>query len=312
MKPKIALVFPGQGPQQPELIDRISSYSTYSQRHQELCGAVGFDPVPGAQNQDTLHDNRTSSLIMALSSVICLDTLQARGLNISNVSFFAGYSVGQWTALFAAGAIDSRTLFSTISTRAAMMDNAIHGIETGMFGIMGLSEETIRKIIEECTADTSQVWISNVNCSGNISIAGVDPHLTIAAEAMADSGARKIQRLPVSGAWHCPILKDAVSDFGRYIQGICFSSPKAPIIENVHAKELPTSERIRRESLEQHLWKPVLWKQTILHLIENGVQQCIEVGYGDMLSKFGFFIDRSCAHSPVLTSQAGFVFPKTL
>jgi [acyl-carrier-protein] S-malonyltransferase len=259
-----------------------------------------------------LHDNRISSLIMALSSVVCLDTLQAEGLKISNISFFAGYSVGQWTALFAAGTIDSRALFSTISTRAAMMDKAIHGIKTGMFGIMGLSEDSIRKIIEECTDDTPQVWISNVNCSGNISIAGVDPHLTLAAEAMEYSGARKIQRLPVSGAWHCPILKDAASDFGRYMQSIHFLTPKAPIIENVHAKELPSSEINRRESLEQHLWKPVLWKQTILHLIENGVQQCIEVGYGDMLSKFGFFIDRSCAHSPVLTSQTGFVLPKTL
>jgi acyl transferase domain-containing protein len=103
---------------------------------------------------------------------------------------------------------------------------------------------------------------------------------------------KKLLRLAVSGAWHCPILTDAEVEFGKYLEGIEFRAPDCPIVDNVTGEWLPTNDAQLRVTLARHISHPVYWEHGIKSLIARGCNECIEMGYGKHLAKFGFFIDR--------------------
>jgi [acyl-carrier-protein] S-malonyltransferase len=140
------------------------------------------------------------------------------------------------------------------------------------------------------------VWVSNYNCVGQYTLAGTADAVAAAERALAELKPRKMARVPVSGAWHSPLLAEAHARFHAYLAAVPLAPPAVPVVDNVTGAWLPTERTALDRHLARHLDHPVLWEQGIKTLLAKGARRFVEIGYGNVLTKFGFFIDRSVEH----------------
>jgi [acyl-carrier-protein] S-malonyltransferase len=110
---------------------------------------------------------------------------------------------------------------------------------------------------------------------------------------------QKLVDIPTAGAWHCALLDPVVSDFRNYLDGLIFAAPSVAVMDNVTGASLPSDPGRLRDHLALHLSRPVMWEACIRNLVEMGARSCLEVGYGDMLTRFGFFVNRDISHKAI-------------
>lgn len=280
-----AFCFPGQGPQEAKLVRELVTFANWPEYRNVAQQVTGLS-VEALLNLDDdaclaeLQKNEVASLITVLHSVCSLDLFRF----ISRPSFLTGYSVGQFVALYAAGYFGLRELLNLVWQRSCLMNEANSKAPGRMAAIIGLPPEQVETLIEDL-----KISISNYNARGQYTIAGRLDQVETAVERSIAQGAHKSVLINVEGAWHSPHMQSAAEPFARLLDEVEFCRPQTPVVDNVTGKVF--SGNIR-EQLIRHLYQPVQWEAGIRQLISAGVTDFIEVGYGNMLSKFGFFISR--------------------
>ena len=291
-----ALLFPGQGSHSLEMLDGIESSPTFDDKYQIVKDVLKSDPLKKLRNGNDsyLNQNNVSSILTVLSSAVSLDILlETEG---EYPAKYAGYSVGQWVAIYASGSINFETLVEIVEKRSHYMDQCFNEISGGMLAVIGLKEDHIEHICNELRMNGEQVYISNYNCEGQYSIAGTVKAIHLAYDLLQSKNPKKILIIPVSGAWHCPLLNQAEKSFYNFIDKYSFKVQENQIIDNVNGEYLPTSRKFLVKQVSKHISSSVKWKDGIKTLLNDGIDTFIEVGFGNMLTKFDFFIDRSVKH----------------
>lgn len=186
----------------------------------------------------------------------------------------AGHSLGEFSALVAAGAMSFEDGLKLVSQRALAMQKACEMQESTMAAILGLDDEVVEKV---CTEIDEVVVPANYNCPGQLVISGSIEGINQAVEKLKEAGARRALVLPVGGAFHSPLMEPAREELQAAIENTAFKTPNYPIYQNVDAKPTTDAATIKTNLIAQ-LTSPVRWTQTMLNMIADGVDSFVEVG----------------------------------
>jgi [acyl-carrier-protein] S-malonyltransferase len=292
----LALVFPGQGAHDVKMLDGVRELPGFAARYALVADALRSSPLDeiAAGNAEYLNQNRVTALLTLLVSSLSLDAFREK--TGADADFVSGYSVGQWTALYAAGAVSFEQLVEIVATRSALMDDCFVDVAGAMLAVIGLKAEVLENLCDGLRAKSYRVWVSNYNCVGQYTLAGAADAIDAAERALVELKPRKVARVPVSGAWHTPLLAAAHSGFATYLAGVTLGPTRVPVVDNVTGGWLPAERPALDQQLARHLDHPVLWEPGIRALLAKGAKRFVEIGYGNVLTKFGFFIDRSVEH----------------
>lgn len=264
--------------------------------------ATGRDLLQELESRgpDILRENVVASAVTVLTSAVELARLEERRAGTAGeVVAVAGYSVGQWTAMFAAGMVSFADALAVVVRRAQRMNDSDAVRDGAMLAVIGLATELVEGVCAELRSSGAQVEISNFNCLGQLTLAGTRAAIAEAEVRLAALKPRKLAAVPVAGAWHSVLLAGAAERFRADLDGVTLAAPRVPVADNVTGGTLPSDPRLLRDALAAHVRSPVRWEACVRTLIaETGADTFAEVGHGDMLSKFGFFIDRGKKHVP--------------
>jgi len=278
---KVAYIFPGQGSQYVEmgldLYDKFSSAKEIFDRADEVLGfPLSKLCFEGPEDELTLTMNAQPALLTM--SFACLFTARRKIPDIlPPADFVAGHSLGEYTALTAAGAISFDTAVRLAHIRGQLMYNS--GKETigTMAAIIGMEQLELRNICKE-----TGVWMANINCPGQIVISGDVEGIANASKLAKERGAKLAMPLQVSGAFHSPLMQSAEDNFADILSEQEIKIPDIPIIGNTRAQIIDSSGEVRSELMAQ-LCGCVQWQKTVEVLLEKGVTTFIEIGPGDVL-----------------------------
>ena len=274
------------------MLDGIRHHYLFESYYYEICCSLGFDPLIeiNAGDINVINANEVSSLLTVFVSVIAYELWRERNCY---PKAFAGYSVGQWTALYAAGVISFQTLVRVVVKRATLMNECFVEKKGAMIAVIGLDSSQLEMLCSKMRDQGLDIFISNYNCSGQHSLAGSLSAINLALKSISELKPKKLVQIPTSGAWHCPLLDSAAAQFRKWLEELSFHKPLVPIIDNASGTFLPEGGSTLLDCLARQINHPVLWDAGIKKLISYGCERFIEVGYGKILTKFGFFIDRN-------------------
>jgi [acyl-carrier-protein] S-malonyltransferase len=272
-----AYLFPGQGTQFPgmgkELFDKSKLAQEYFKRGNDILGYSITDVMFGGSAED-LKQTKFSQPAIFLHSFILAKTLG----NDFKPDMVAGHSLGEISALAAIGSLDFESALKLISKRAAAMQKVCEVENTGMAVVVGLYDVIVKNICEKIDGI---VVPANYNAPNQVVISGEMKALKEACEKLSPA-ASAIVYLPVSGAFHSPFMEPIVEEFSLAIEQTKFKTPLCPIYQNVTARPTSNIELIKKNLIDQ-LTHPVMWRHTILHMIEDGATEFTEIGPGNFL-----------------------------
>ncbi len=279
----VALLFPGQGSQTVGMGRDVYGASPAARRlFDEADRVLGFGLsrlcFDGPEEVLTRTENAQPAIFV--TSLAYLAAAGETGIVRipDGVRFMAGHSLGEYTALVAAGALDFDAGLRLVRERGRLMQAASGAIPSGMAAVLGLDEEAVAGICAE-----AGVEIANYNGPGQIIISGPKAALERAAEIARQRGARRVIPLNVSGAFHSRVMAPAAEGLRPLVDAAGFRPARVPVVANVTARPIITPEEIRAELREQILC-PVRWHQSMEYIIGQGVRRFIEVGPGKVLT----------------------------
>ncbi len=280
---KIAYVFPGQGSQEVGMGYHL--YKRFDKAREVFSEAdrvLGF-PLsrlcfegPELELKKTLNA-QPALVAVSLAYLFAIQELDSKE-TLPNPSFVAGHSLGEYTALVAAGVIDSAAAIYLARERGRLMHEAGLNSPGGMAAVIGLAESEVDLICRQ-----TGVQIANFNCPGQLVISGEKGSLEKAISLAKERGARRVVPLEVSGAFHTPLMEPAAKGLAQVIDRIDFHDPKIPLIANTTARPLRTAEEIKEELLRQ-LTSGVQWQRSVEFMLSSGVDTFVEIGPGNVLS----------------------------
>ncbi len=300
MAPLTAYLFPGQGSQYVgmgrALCDRSPSARQVFAQADSILGVALSDLCfngPASELNDTIN---TQPAILA-TSVAALRAL-AEGWDESP-SFVAGHSMGEFSALVAAGALSLEDALRLVRERGRLMKQAGERQPGGMAALIGLDRDTVEAICETAHRQSGQyVGIANDNCPGQLVISGAVTALALATELAREKGAKRVIRLAVSIAAHSPLMEESADLFRQELNTAPFRPPDCSFVANATARPVIEPDSIR-EALGRQLTSPVLWTQSIGWMIEKGMTRAVEVGPGSVLAGLVRRIDRGVERTNV-------------
>lgn len=269
----IAYVFPGQASQFEGMGKDLYDESTIAKELFEQANEIlGFrlSDVMFTGSAEDLKETKITQPAVFLHSIVKAK-MAGEAFQPDAV---AGHSLGEFSALVAAGAISFEDGIKLVQKRAMAMQKACEATKGTMAAIVGLADEITEKI---CAEIDEVVVAANYNCPGQLVISGSIPGVEKAAEKILEAGAMKAIILQVGGAFHSPLMAPAEEELKAAIENTPIQSPVCPIYQNVTAKPETDPEKIKANLVAQ-LTSPVRWTQTMLNMIENGVEKFVEVG----------------------------------
>jgi [acyl-carrier-protein] S-malonyltransferase len=284
---KTACVFPGQGSQWVGMgRDLYQGFPPAKAVFEQADEALDF---PLSQlcfdgPEDELLQTVNAQPAIVTVSFACLEAI--RGSSELEPAFVAGHSLGEYTALAAAGVLDFATTVYLARERGRLMHEAGQIKPGGMAAVIGLDEPVLAEVCTETGAR-----IANINCPGQIVISGAEDKLTKAMDLAKAKGAHRIIRLQVSGAFHTQLMQPAVDGMAEIIAKLSFNPPTIPIIGNTTAQPLTTAELVKEELLKQ-LCNCVQWQRSVEYMLGDGVATFVEIGPGRVLAGLIKRIDR--------------------
>ncbi len=285
---KKAYVFPGQGSQFPGMAkDLYEKYETARQLMEQANEILGFriTDVMFAGTEEDLKQTKVTQPAIFLHSVVLARVLGDK----FQPDMVAGHSLGEFSALVAAGALSFEDGLTLVSKRAIAMQKACELAPSTMAAILGLDDDVV---VQVCNEIEDTVVAANFNNPGQVVISGSIEGVDKAVEALKQKGARRAIKLQVSGGFHSPFMKPAEEELAQAINETKFTEPMCPVYQNVDAKPHVDPAEIKQNLLRQ-LTSPVLWTQTIRNMIADGAGEFIEVGPGNVLQGMIRKIDRS-------------------
>ena len=249
----------------------------------EILGFRITDIIFNGTDED-LKQTKVTQPSIFLHSVITYMCLEEK----PEPAMVAGHSLGEFSALVAAGALSFEEGLKLVSIRAKAMQKACELNPSTMAAVLNLDFDIIDKI---CSEIDEVVVAANYNSPGQVVISGSNKGIEIAMEKMKEAGARRVLQLPVGGAFHSPLMLPAQEELSIAINQTNFKTPVCPIYQNVDAKPYKNPEQIR-ENLIKQLTSPVRWTTTIQNMIADGAKHFIELGPGNVLQGLIAKIDR--------------------
>lgn len=288
---KLALLFPGQGSQKAGMgADLAASIPAARAVFEEADDALGFSLsklcFEGPDDELRLTENTQPAILTC--SIAALTAAQEKGIE---PAFVAGHSLGEYSALVAAGAMTFGDAVRLVRRRGQFMQEAVPAGVGAMAAILGLATDKVADVCEQA-AEGEIVSPANYNSSAQIVIAGNAAAVRRAADLSMEAGARKAVMLPVSAPFHCALMKPAQDRLAPELDAIAFHDLSIPLVNNVAAAVIVNGDEAR-EGLKQQVPNPVLWEQSITKLAGEGVDSFLEVGPGRVLTGLLRSIDRS-------------------
>lgn len=298
-----AFVFPGQGAQAPGMgRSLVDAYPAARVVFQEVDEALGQHlsrlMFEGPEDELTLTENAQPALLTA--SIAVVRVLEERfGTSITEQApFLAGHSLGEYTALTAAGAIPLADTARLLRERGRAIQDAVPVGQGAMAAILGLPLDTVRDIAQAAATAEGQVCeVANDNAPTEIVVSGHLAAVQRACRLAGDQGAARTVVLPVSAPFHCSLLASAASRLEDALTRISIDVPAVPVVNNVTATPLDNPEAIRRRLIEQ-LTSMVRWRESVEFLRDQGVARLVELGPGGTLTRLAGRID------PALNARA--------
>jgi [acyl-carrier-protein] S-malonyltransferase len=302
-----ALVFPGQGSQQVGMgADLIAKYPAAAKVFEEADAILGlpFSKLMFQGPATELDETVNTQPALYIHSIAVLRALEsAIGGPVRPIAA-AGHSLGEFTALTAAGALTFSEGVRLVRQRAIFMNEAGKTSQGGIAAVLGMELEPIREVCREATAQVGRpVVIANDNCPGQVAISGDVTALDVALNLLKERGAKRVLRLAVSVAPHSPLMAPAAESFRQALNGVTFLGPRFPVIGNVSAAPLSTREEIYDE-LSAQIVASVRWTESMLTLRTMGTVTFIELGSKDVLTGLLKRIDKAAVGKAVGTADA--------
>jgi [acyl-carrier-protein] S-malonyltransferase len=272
-----AYLFPGQGAQSVQMADEIiAAFPAARSLYDQALAVTGIDLINLSAEQ--LEQTRFAQLAIVVHSVASLEKEHSSVIDPSPVAM-AGFSLGEYTSLYAAGVLGFSDLLLLVNQRASLMQTAAERRPGAMFAIIGLSNDQIEEVLE----DYPEVYPVNYTYPGQLVIAGDVTAAEAAAEKLLSMGAKRAHRLLTNGAFHTPHMAEAAAALRDFASGLLFSAPTAPLYSNATAAQIPKDTDFPAY-LEKHMVSPVRFTEEILRMRNDGYTETVELGPGRILT----------------------------
>ncbi|MEJ8544380.1 ACP S-malonyltransferase [Brevibacillus borstelensis] len=282
---KTAFVFPGQGSQFVGMGQALAEQSEAARRiFEQADEALGF-PLSrlcfeGPEEELRLTANTQPAILAA--SIAVLEALREKKSDIQ-VDYYAGHSLGEYSALVATGALSFTDAVKTVRARGQFMEEAVPAGQGAMAAVLGMERSALHAVCEEVSANGNPVQLANMNCPGQIVISGSAEGVKLAGEQAKAAGAKRVLPLNVSGPFHSSLMQPAADKLQAVLAKVSVHDAVVPVVANVSARPVSDARAIV-DSLIQQVAAPVLWEDTIQWMVEQKVTTFVEVGPGKVLA----------------------------
>jgi len=279
---KIAFVFPGQGAQAVGMgKDAYDASPAARAVFERADAALGFalSRIIFEGPEDKLRQTENTQPALLTVSAALLELIAGR----VRPDYVAGHSLGEYSALVAAGVLSFEDAVRAVRLRGEFMEAAVPGGQGAMAAVLGAERGALQALCEAVSAETGLVVLANVNCPGQIVVSGTAEGVRAVVERGKEAGAKRVIPLEVSGPFHSPLMQPAADRLERVLAELTMRDAKVPVIANVTAEPVTSAEEIRG-LLKRQVTAPVLWEDTVTRLVGLGVDTFVEIGSGSVLT----------------------------
>lgn len=280
---KLAYVFPGQGSQAVGMGQAIAdAFQTAHDVFKEADQVLGYDlsEICFKGPEDTLRLTENTQPALLTTSVALWSVFAERA---PEPDYVAGHSLGEYSALVAAGALSFAQAVRTVRTRGKAMEEAVPDGAGAMAAVLGMNQDELAEICRRVSDEHGTVELANLNCPGQIVISGSRAGVQAASKQARAAGARRVMSLAVSGPFHSSLMSSAAERLRTSLQEIDIETARVPVVSNVSARPIQKGEDIR-EALVQQVASPVRWEDSVRWMLEQGTDTFVEIGPGRVLS----------------------------
>lgn len=289
---KIAFVFPGQGAQAvgmgKDVYEALPQSRAVFEKGDEVLGFPLSKLIfEGPESELKQTVNTQPALVTA--SVAYLEALQHLGVT---PDYVAGHSLGEYSALVAAGVLSYEDAVRLVRLRGQFMEEAVPGGQGAMAATLGADRAALTELCRSISEAGNSVELANVNCPGQIVVSGTVAGVNEVVQRVKEAGGKRAIPLEVSGPFHSSLMKEAAEQLAAELQKVTFNAPLIPVIVNVTAAPVTDPEEIRNLLVAQ-VFSPVLWQDSVEWLIADGVDTFVEIGSGSVLAGLIRKIDKN-------------------
>lgn len=280
---KIAFLFPGQGSQQVGMGKDFYDQSDVAKNMMDLADKTIGIPLTdimfsGPQETLTLTYNAQPALLTVSSAI--LSKFNEYGIK---ADYVAGHSLGEYSALVAAGVMSFQDAVYAVRKRGEFMEKAVPAGKGAMAAVLGMDMEQLQEMTNQVTEQGDLVQLANLNCPGQIVISGTKEGVEKASEVAKEKGAKRVIALEVSGPFHSDLMKPAANELKKVLDNLTIQDASIPVVTNVTAQPIEKGDEIKAKLVEQ-LYSPVRWEESVQTMLDLGVTTFIEIGPGKVLS----------------------------
>ena len=289
-----SVIFPGQGSQSvgmtKELHDNFAYVKDLFNQADDVLGySISKTILEGPKEDLDLTENTQPAIFLASYSIFEMIKRESN-INLGDAKYFAGHSLGEYSALATSGSLDFKNAIKLLNQRGKAMQAAVPKGTGGMIAVLGVEIKEVNNLLEE-NQNNYKCYIANDNSNGQIVLSGLNSDIDKFIEILKTKKIKNI-KLPVSAPFHCKLMDKATSIMRDKINNTNFEKPKNVIISNVTGLETQEIDKIK-DLLIKQIESPVRWRESVIYMIKKGVTNFIEIGPGKVLSGLVKRIDKT-------------------